>query len=201
MMYKSNETDPRARYKGLSNEQLQSIDDYVIRLLQGSAHEPADFYKLKKENETLKNQLETLQSTGFGTIMRNFSDQLNKLSAVGGGGGGNQISGVGLGQDQLSNLIQDNKQLKDMVTSLLNKGVMVNNNTNVHNITIDGGDHGRVINTGQFRQPQPGEPGFNGEINSGISYKFSNTEIPLHDKDGKIGISASNIHEHAQLQL
>ena len=53
MMYKSNETEPALRYKGLTNEQLQSVDDYVIRLLQGTAHEPADFYKLKKENEQL----------------------------------------------------------------------------------------------------------------------------------------------------
>lgn len=53
MMYKSNETDPRLRYKGLNEDHLRSIDDYVIRLLQGNAHEPADFYKLKKENETL----------------------------------------------------------------------------------------------------------------------------------------------------
>jgi len=53
MMYQSNETDPRLRYKNLSNEQLQTVDDYVVRLLQGNAHEPADFYKLKKENEQL----------------------------------------------------------------------------------------------------------------------------------------------------
>ena len=53
MMYKSNETDPALRYKGLTDDQIRSIDDYVIRLLQGNAHEPADFYKLKKENEQL----------------------------------------------------------------------------------------------------------------------------------------------------
>ena len=51
MMYKSNETDPALRYKGLSDEHLQSVDTYVINLLQGNAHEAADFYKLKKENE------------------------------------------------------------------------------------------------------------------------------------------------------
>mmetsp|Transcript_33204 Transcript_33204/g.41084 ORF Transcript_33204/g.41084 Transcript_33204/m.41084 type:complete len:130 (-) Transcript_33204:570-959(-) len=51
MMYKSNDTDPRLRYKGLSDDQLRSVDDYVVRLLQGNAHEPADFYKLKKDNE------------------------------------------------------------------------------------------------------------------------------------------------------
>lgn len=70
MMYKSNETDPRLRYKGLTDEQLQSVDDYVIRLLLGGAQEPADFYRLKKENETLKAKLELLQNTGFEQMMR-----------------------------------------------------------------------------------------------------------------------------------
>ena len=69
-MFKSNETDPRLRYKSLNEEQLQSVDDYVIRLLQGSAHEPADFYKLKKENEALKAKLDLMQNTGFEQIMR-----------------------------------------------------------------------------------------------------------------------------------
>ena len=65
MMYKSNETEPALRYKGLTNEQLQSVDDFVIRLMQGTAQEPADFYKLKKENEHLKAKLDLLQNTGF----------------------------------------------------------------------------------------------------------------------------------------
>ena len=43
---------------------------YVINLLQGKAHEPADFYKLKKENEQLKTKLELLQNTGFEQIQR-----------------------------------------------------------------------------------------------------------------------------------
>ena len=69
-MYKSNETDPHLRYKNITNEQLQSVDTYVINLLQGKAHERADFYKLKKENEQLKTKLELLQNTGFEQIQR-----------------------------------------------------------------------------------------------------------------------------------
>lgn len=70
MMYKSNETEPALRYKGLNNDQIQSVDDFVIRLLQGTAHEPADFYKLKKENEQLKAKLDLLQNTGFEAMQR-----------------------------------------------------------------------------------------------------------------------------------
>lgn len=70
MMYKSNETDPRLRYKGLSDDQLRSIDDYVVRLLQGNAHEPADFYKLKKDYEQLQAKLEMIQNTGFDALQK-----------------------------------------------------------------------------------------------------------------------------------
>ena len=65
MLYASNETDPRARYKGLSDENLIVVDNFVIRLVNGDAHEPADFYKLKKENEMLLQQLEMIKSSGY----------------------------------------------------------------------------------------------------------------------------------------
>lgn len=69
-MYKSNETDPRLRYKGMNDDQLRSVDDYVVRLLQGNAHEPADFYKLKKDHEQLQAKLDMLQNTGFEAIQK-----------------------------------------------------------------------------------------------------------------------------------
>ena len=51
MMYKQ---DPSGRYKGLTQEQIFKVDQYVMRLLAGESEEPADFYKLKKENQILK---------------------------------------------------------------------------------------------------------------------------------------------------
>ena len=71
---------------------------------------------------------------------------------------------------------------------------------NQHAITVGGRDPSRIVTPGQFRPPQAHEA-FDGEINRGISFKFSNTEIPLEDKDGKNGISASHVYEHAFLQL
>lgn len=130
MIYKSNETDPRLRYKGLSDEQLQSIDDYVIRLLQGSATEPADFYKLKKENEHLKAQLDMLQNTGFGEIQRQLQIQMTNLGGnsvnLGGTGGGN------LSQDQLNKLMSDNEKLRQMVQKLLEQGVTGGGGGSIH---------------------------------------------------------------------
>ena len=70
-----------------------------------------------------------------------------------------------------------------------------------HAANVAGLDPGRVIIApGQFRPPQPGDP-FDGEINRGVSHKFSNTELNVLDRDGKIGINASHVHEHAFLQL
>ena len=58
----------------------------------------------------------------------------------------------------------------------------------------------RTVIPGQFRPPQPGEF-FGDEIDKGISHKFGGTQIHVHDKDGKQGINASNVYEHAFLQL
>ena len=88
-----------------------------------------------------------------------------------------------------------------MVEQLLQQGVMVNSSSiNQHQITVGGLDQNRPHIPGQFRPPQPHDA-FDGEINRGTSYKFSNTELAVHDKDGKIGINASHVHEHAFLQL
>jgi len=70
MMFKSNETDPRLRYKDLTDDQLLSVDNYVIRLIQGSAQEPADFYKLRRQNDDLKAEIDRLKNSGL--------DQLNQ---------------------------------------------------------------------------------------------------------------------------
>lgn len=62
MMYKQ---DPSQRYKDLTQEQIFKVDQYVLKLKSGETEEPADFYKLKKENQNLKAQLEALNSKGF----------------------------------------------------------------------------------------------------------------------------------------
>ena len=66
MMYKS--TDPSERFKGLSQDQLMSVDQFVLRLLTGEASDPSDVYSLRRENESLKAQMEALNSKGFEQI-------------------------------------------------------------------------------------------------------------------------------------
>ena len=194
MMYKSTETDPQLRYKNLTNEQLQSVDTYVINLLQGNAHEAADFYKLKKENEQLKTKLELLQNTGFEQIQRQMQQQMANLG--GGGSFAGTTGGGNLNQDQLNKLMLDNANLQKMVQQLLERGLPQGG---VHQNVVAGLDSTRsIINPGQFRPPQPGES-FDGEINRGVSYKFDSSEVPLYDKSGAHGIRESNIWENAFL--
>ncbi len=129
MMYKSNETDPRLRYKGVTEEQLQSIDDYVIRLLQGNAYEPADFYKLKKDNEQLQKNLDMLQNTGFAEMQRQMQNQMANL-----GGNFNQTGGSGINQDQLTKLLTDNEKLRQMVEQLMTQGITTQGSVHDQNV-------------------------------------------------------------------
>ena len=76
-MYKS--TDPTERFKDLTPDQLLKVDQFAVRLLTtGDAFEPADFYKIQKENENLKAQLETLNNSKFS--FENIAQQVKKLS-------------------------------------------------------------------------------------------------------------------------
>ena len=80
MMYKSNSTDPRVRYNELTDEQLMSVDQFVLRIISGDAIEPADFYRIRKENEELRQRLEAVQGSG----LNGLSDQLKNLLQNGG---------------------------------------------------------------------------------------------------------------------
>jgi hypothetical protein len=52
MLYTNNQ--PWDRYPNLTPEELFKVDQYVLKLRAGEAEEPADFYKIKKENTLLK---------------------------------------------------------------------------------------------------------------------------------------------------
>jgi len=79
MMYKSNSSDPRVRYNELTDEQLMSVDQFVLRIISGDAIEPAD-YRIRKENEELRQRLEAVQGSG----LNGLSDQLKNLLQNGG---------------------------------------------------------------------------------------------------------------------
>jgi len=65
-MYKT--TNPSERFKDLTKEQLDLLDNFVLRMLQGETATPGDYLSLKRENEQLKAQLEALNTKGFDMI-------------------------------------------------------------------------------------------------------------------------------------
>ena len=64
----------------LTDEQLMSVDQFVLRIISGDAIEPADFYRIRKENEELRQRLEAVQGSG----LNGLSDQLKNLLQNGG---------------------------------------------------------------------------------------------------------------------
>ncbi len=81
MMYGNN--TPWDRHPDLNPEQLFKVDQYVIRLKSGETEEPSDFYKLKKENATLKAQLEALSSKNEETAKNLLNSILKELGLKG----------------------------------------------------------------------------------------------------------------------
>lgn len=104
MMYKS--TDPSERFKGLTQDQLLTLDQFVLRLLTGDASDPSDTYQLRKENESLKAQMEAVNSKGFDVI----SQQVKLIF---------KDKQIGDNSAQLSKLIADNEELRLMIARLL----------------------------------------------------------------------------------
>jgi hypothetical protein len=85
MMYGS--PDSGDRYKDLSKEQLFDLDVYVMRLKSGSQEEqPGDYYKIRKENDTLKAALDAMNTKGFDVISNKIT-QIFKEKKMGDNGG------------------------------------------------------------------------------------------------------------------
>ena len=105
----------------------------------------------------------------------------------------------------LEKIIQDNKEFREMLCRLLDGG-MFNPGSSIRPTGGDihlpiGGESSRrgFVNLGQFKPPFP-EGIQDGQISKGYTFKFQ-TEIPVIDKDGKIGLRESYITEHAFLHL
>jgi hypothetical protein len=85
---------------GLTKEQISIVDDFAQKLANGEAEMPADVYRLKKENEDLKRQMESLNNKGFDFIKGQLEGMIKNIS---GGVGGGSMS-----QEQFNKIQQDN---------------------------------------------------------------------------------------------
>lgn len=97
----------------MTPEQLFKVDQFVLKLLNGDTEEPADFYKLKKENQILKAQLDVLNTKGFDFAKAQIEAFLKEL-------------GLGDSGKFLEKLMSGNDELKKMLRELLTKGVSFN---------------------------------------------------------------------------
>lgn len=83
----------------------------MLRIQTGDAGaDPSDTYALRRENESLKAQMEALNTKGFEVITQQVRQIL----------GGKQF---GDNSQQLSKLIADNEELRIMIAKLFEKGI------------------------------------------------------------------------------
>lgn len=181
MMYKTDE--PSQRYKNLTPEQIFKVDQFVLKLIAGETEEPADFYKLKKENQNLKAQLEALNTKGFDFAKASIEAFLKEL-------------GLGDSGKLLEKLNSGNEELKKMIRELLAKGFTIAGDGTVKATTGSVNTYGDL---GQFRPPLP-SVGHEGDINNGYSYKFK-THLDVVDKDGRSGLDDQTKYDVAFMQL
>jgi len=151
----------------------------VLKLVAGDTEEPADFYKLKKENQVLKAQLEVLNTKGFDFAKVQIEAFLKEL-------------GLGDSSKFMEKLMTGNEELKKMLRDLMTRGVAVGD-----------GASGTTLNTigdfGKFRPPLP-SVGVDGDVKSGYSFKFQ-THMEVLDKDGRAGLADQTKYDVAFLQL
>jgi hypothetical protein len=110
LLYTNN--TPWDRHPKLTPEELAKVDQYVMRMQTGEANEPADFYKLKKENASLKAQLEALNTKGFEFAKANIDAFLKELGLTGTGGGESS--------KLFDRLNSGNEELKKLIRELIN---------------------------------------------------------------------------------
>ena len=77
MLYKA--TDPTERFRGLTQDQIQMLDEYVLRLRTGEVEDPTEYNKIKKENIELKAKLDQIYHGGLGGGFDMFNKQIENL--------------------------------------------------------------------------------------------------------------------------
>ena len=104
MLYTNNQ--PWDRYPNLTPEELFKVDQYVLKLRAGEAEEPADFYKIKKENTLLKAQMEALNTKGFEFAKATIEAFLKEMG-LSGEAGGKLFEKMQVGNEELKKMIRE----------------------------------------------------------------------------------------------
>ena len=194
-MYSSEHSEPKKRYfYGMNQDQLNSVDSYALYLVNDE--DPVSFEQFKKFKEEIDDIKNGVIRGGNDTALR----YLQSIRFTNGNGESGSLN-----VEYLEKILQDNKEFREMLCKVLDGGFMNPGHTirqESFNLPgLPGGDSSRrgVMNFGQFRPPVP-EGIFDGQISKGYSFKFQ-TDIPVIDKAGNVGLRESDITEHAHLHL
>ena len=151
--------------------------------MAGETEEPADFYKLKKENQILKAQLDILNTKGFDFAKAQVESFLKEL-------------GLGDSGKFMEKIMSGNEELKKMLRDMLAHGFsgsLAGGHMPLAQTQNSYGDFGK------FRPPKP-TVGVDGDINQGYSYKYQ-THLDVMDKDERSGLADQTKYDVAFMQL
>lgn len=107
MLYTNN--TPWQRFPDLTPDQLQKVDNFVLRMKNGDDAEPADFLRLKQDNQVLKGQLEALNDKGFEFAKATIDAFMKEVGLSGGEAGesGKLFDRLQSGNEELKKLIRE----------------------------------------------------------------------------------------------
>jgi hypothetical protein len=166
-----------------------------MRLKTGESEEPGDFYKLKKENATLRTQLEALSTRGHEQAKALIEQFLKELGLTGDGSSGKLMQ----------SLQAQNEDVKRMIRELMgNIGNSLQQTGGQFMQTLPMA--GQITNNfvgGQARLSKPPTPsvGVDGDISSGFTHKFAG-HLEVADRDGHLGLGSEQTrYDVAFLQL
>lgn len=170
-----------------------------MRLKTGESDEPGDFYKLKKENATLRAQLDALSTRGHEQAKALIEQFLKELGLTGDGKDGKLIQSLQAQNEDVKRMIRDlvsnigNIQPGQFMTT--GGGVPTQGGSTVLNTFNFGGQGGRLT-----KPPTP-SVGVDGDISSGYTHKFGG-HLEVADKDGRLGLGSEQTrYDVAFLQL
>ena len=110
MMFSCKTPDQRYQQFNLTPDQVARVDEFVWRLVNDEASEPADFYRLRKENEKLKAQVEALNDKGYDFVKGQLEVLFKDMAGAGGGG---------LSSEQFQKITADYAELKAKLDNLV----------------------------------------------------------------------------------
>jgi chromosome segregation ATPase len=85
MLYTNNQ--PWNRFPDLTPDQLNKVDQFVMRMKSGDDADPADYLKLKQDYQVLKGQLEALNAKGFEFAKATIDAFMKEMGLSGGENG------------------------------------------------------------------------------------------------------------------